>query len=88
MKKEMFRVIDMRATGQNIWRIMDEQGKNVRELQYFFGFESPNAIYKWLHGDSLPSLDNLYALAGFFRTTIDEILVPREKETTLQIMDR
>ena len=39
------------------------------------GFESAQAVYKWQRGDSLPTVDNLYALSVLFGTTVDEILV-------------
>ena len=31
-----------------------ERGLTVRELQSYFGFEEPRAIYKWQKGESLP----------------------------------
>lgn len=86
--KKAFRIIDMQATGQHICQIMEEQGTSVRKLQAFFGFDSPNAIYKWIHGESLPSLDNLYALAGYFRMTVDEILIPMEEKKKPYTIDR
>ncbi len=86
--KKAFRIIDMQATGQHIRQIMEEQGTSVRKLQAFFGFDSPNAIYKWIHGESLPTLDNLYALAGYFRMTVDEILIPMEEKKKPHTIDR
>ena len=34
-----------------------------REIQGAFGFENPQAIYKWIAGKSLPSLDNFIILS-------------------------
>ena len=42
----------------------------------FFGFEEPRAIYKWQKGESLPTVDNLYALGVLFEVPMDQILVP------------
>ena len=56
-----FPVIDPAATGANIVRLRLERGLSVRDIQSFFGFEEPQAIYKWQRGQSLPSVDNLYA---------------------------
>ena len=42
----------------------------------YFGFEEPQAIYKWQKGKSLPTVDNLYALAALLQVTVDDILVP------------
>ena len=69
-------VIDLPATGENILRMRESRGFSVRDLQQFFGFDAPQAIYKWQRGQTLPSVDNLFALAALFRVSIDEILVP------------
>ena len=73
---KMFPVIDMAATGANITRLRKDRGLTVRELQSWFGFEEPQAIYKWQQGKSLPSVDNLYALSTLLDVSIEEILVP------------
>ena len=67
--------IDMAATGRNIARMRQNAGLTVRDLQNFFGFATPQAIYKWQHGTAMPSLDNLVALAMIFGVTMDDIIV-------------
>ena len=59
--------IDMVATGRNIMRLREAAGLTVRDLQDIFGFATPQAIYKWQKGKSLPSVDNLYALGALRR---------------------
>ena len=51
---KMFPVIDPVATGKNIVRLRKSRGLTVRDLQLWFGFEEPQAIYKWQKGKSLP----------------------------------
>ena len=68
-------VIDMTATGINIKRLRDTAGLTVRDLQDIFGFNTPQAIYKWQRGTALPTVDNLAVLAALFRVKIDDILV-------------
>ena len=68
--------IDPAATGRNITRLRRERGLSVKQLQAFFGFEDPQAIYKWQWGKSLPSVDNLYALSMLLNVPMNEILVP------------
>lgn len=75
MNQVQYPTIDSVATGENILRLRQERGLTVRDLQIFFGFEEPQAIYKWQCGKSLPSLDNLYALGVLLDVTMDEILV-------------
>ena len=71
-----FPVIDMAATGSNIKRLRLEKGLSVRQLQSYFGFDEPQAIYKWQRGESLPSVDNLYALGTLLGVPMEQILVP------------
>ena len=67
--------IDMAATGSNIVRMRRQTGMSVQDLQQVFGFSTPQAIYRWQWGDSLPTVDNLVVLASVFGTTIDSIIV-------------
>lgn len=67
--------INMKATGENIVQLMNKAGITVRMLQRFFNFENPNAIYKWRHGVSLPTVDNLVALAFILHVRMDDIVV-------------
>ena len=83
MKVNHFPVIDLAATGKNIIRLRTERGLTVRDLQAYFGFEEPQAIYKWQQGKSLPSVDNLYALGALLGVTMDEILVSRAPKLNL-----
>ena len=67
-------VIDLKHTGQRIGQLMEQHKITVRELQNKFGFATPQAIYKWLHGTCLPTVDNLLILASIFQVRMDEIL--------------
>ena len=68
-------VIDMTATGLNITRLRVNAGITVRDLQDIFGFNTPQAIYKWQRGTTLPTVDNLVVLAAVFGVRIDDIIV-------------
>ena len=80
-KKNTIPVIDMRATGHRISVLREQKHMSVKELQALLGFEGPQAIYKWQRGASLPSIDNLVALAIILDTTIDSILVVEDMNT-------
>jgi len=67
--------IDMVRTGQNINRLRKQAGVSVKDLQDVFGFATPQAIYKWQHGNALPTIDNLVVLASVLGVRIDDILV-------------
>lgn len=70
--------IDMAATGLNIKNLKNRAGLTVTDMMDVLGFTNPNAIYKWMRGDSLPTIDNLVILADMFGVTIDEILIVRK----------
>jgi hypothetical protein len=63
------------ATGQNIDKLRISAGMSVRDMQTEFGFSTPQAIYKWIHGTTMPTVDNLVILAAMFEVTIDDIVV-------------
>ena len=70
-----FTTIDLMRTGANIVRLRKAAGLTVHDLQMVFGFNSPQAIYKWQNGASLPTVDNLIVLAALLHVRIDDILV-------------
>ena len=72
----VFPVIDMVETGRNINILREQAGLTVADLQEYFGFDQPQAIYRWQRGETLPSVDNLYALSTILGTPIKGILVP------------
>ena len=75
MSNVAFPVIDPIATGKNILSLRKERGLTVRNLQEFFGFEEPQAIYRWQYGKTLSSVDNLYALSAILDVPMERILV-------------
>ena len=70
-----FPTIDLAMTGANIVNLRKAAGLTVRDLQAAFGFNSPQAIYKWQNGTTLPTVDNLIGLAVMLHVRIDDILV-------------
>ena len=78
-----FPTIDMKRTGRAIEQARKARGLSVRELQEYFGFEYPQAIYKWQWGETLPSVDNLFALARLLRVPMEDLLVEKDREVPL-----
>lgn len=70
-----FPAIDPVKTGDNIAKLRKAAGLSVHDVQATFGFNSPQAIYKWQNGTALPSVDNLVCLAALLRVRMDDILV-------------
>lgn len=66
--------IDPVATGKRIQELRKEQGLRVTDISDYMGFLDPQAVYKWLRGESLPTLRNMYQLSQLLGTTIDDII--------------
>ena len=75
-----FPLIDVRATGRNIDRLLTDKQISVRTLQTYFGFDTPRAIYKWLRGEHLPSVDHLFALSRLLQIPLQDILVELQQD--------
>ena len=76
-KNMEFPFIDTVATGRNIDRMRIAAGMSVKDMQMIFGFSTPQAIYKWIHGTAMPTIDNMVISAAGFDVTLDEIVVVR-----------
>lgn len=66
--------INLPMTGAKIDLLRKKANLSVKEIQEEFGFSTPQAVYHWIHGRSLPSIDNLIVLAKIFDVTIEDIL--------------
>lgn len=74
-------VVYIKATGEKIRQLMLSRSLCVRDLQAVFGFEYPQAVYAWLGGKSLPSVDNLLVLSKLFDLPMDEIVQRKDFES-------
>ncbi len=84
MKKHIpFPSIDPVATGRNIQRLRAQNNLSVADVQQFFGFDSPQAIYLWQQGKSIPTTDHLLALSHLFCVTMNDILVTRQPQAAV-----
>ena len=76
-KKFVYPVIDMHATGTHIKALMDTREVTVQDVQDAMGLASPQAVYRWLCGSNLPSVDNLYALSRFLDVPMNNVIVEK-----------
>jgi transcriptional regulator with XRE-family HTH domain len=70
-----FPYIDMTATGANLKSLLKKNGYTPASLQKTLGLGTVQAVYKWMQGVTLPSTDNLMALAWLFNVRIEDLLV-------------
>ena len=73
--KPIYLSIQQQETGENIRRLLKSNGYTVKDIQEVMGFENPQAVYKWLSGKSLPSLENLLILSKLLNISFENILV-------------
>ena len=57
-----------------------DPGITVAQLQDWLEIDSPQAVYKWLHGVNLPSVTHLHGLSQILGVTIEEILAVEEEK--------
>ena len=67
--------IKQEETGKRIKQLLQDHGYKVKDIQGAMRFETPQVVYKWLSGKSLPSLDNFVILSRLLNTSIEDILV-------------
>ena len=67
--------INLEATCKRLDDIRKEKGLTVRDIQHYFGFSTPQAVYKWMSGQALPCLDNLVILADLYRCKVDDMII-------------
>ena len=67
--------VDMVKTGEMITELRRKNNMTVTDLQKLFGFNTPQAIYKWMRGETMPTVDNLVILADAFHVSISDIVI-------------
>ena len=73
----VYPVIDMRATGTHIKELMDTREVTVQDVQKAMGLAAPQAVYRWLKGSNMPSVDNLYALSCYLNVQMDDVIIEK-----------
>jgi transcriptional regulator with XRE-family HTH domain len=68
-------VINMEQTGKQIAELRKNANLTVNDIKEALALTTVNAVYKWQRGQTLPTLDNLVALAALFDCTINDIVI-------------
>lgn len=63
--------IDKVKTGQQIRLLMEKHGLTVKDVKNALSLGCVQSVYHWLDGQSLPTLDNLYALSDLLKVPMD-----------------
>lgn len=71
-------IIDMESTGKTIKRLRKERGLSACDIYKPLGITN-QALWRWETGTSLPTIDNLVALASVLNVKVDDILQIEER---------
>lgn len=67
--------LDLVATGNNIKKLIKDRNLKISDVQFKFGFNTPQSIYCWMRGEKMPSIDNLVILADILNCKLDDIII-------------
>ena len=73
----VYPVIDLSATGMHLKELMNARKLSVQDVQEAMGLASPQAVYRWLRGSNMPSVDNLFALSRYLNVRMDDVIVEK-----------
>lgn len=79
MKKNCI-TLDMELSGKKLYDAIKNSGYSVKELQEMLYLSCPHPIYRWMHGYTLPSIDNLYRLSCILGMPMEDLLAVRNVE--------
>ena len=60
---------------ENEMPTIDAAGKTVKDIQNACGFTTGNAVYKWINGACMPTIDNMVIIADMCGVTVNDIIV-------------
>lgn len=63
-----------------------DRNVSARELKDYLHLASVQAVYLWLSGKRLPSLDNLYAISSYLEVSIDVLLGSENADRMSEIL--
>lgn len=75
MQSTTIPTVDIKGTGARIDKLRKNAGLSVKDIQSILGLGSSQAVYKWLAGRCLPTIDNLVILSAVLNVKIDDIIV-------------
>ena len=78
--------LDMIQTGKKIHYIFIKNGCTVKDIQCFLNLACPQSIYRWIKGQTLPSIDNLYKMSEIFQIHMEDMLVAKHCDRDLNLL--
>lgn len=72
---DIYANIDMEQSGQKIKQMIQKSGYSVKEIQNYLHLSCPQPVYRWFHGQVLPTVDHLFMLSRLLGVHMEEFLV-------------
>ena len=83
---QIFLNIDCVASGKKLKSLVHLSQYKTKDIVEITGV-SPQAVYKWYRGESLPSLENYLILSNLLHVSVNELLVYQELVALLFIQN-
>ncbi len=77
---DVYANIDMEKSGQKIKQMIQKAGYSVKEVQHYLQLSCPQPVYRWFHGQVLPTVDHLLMLSRLLGVHMEEFLVVKENK--------
>lgn len=58
----------------------------MKDIQCFLNLACPQSIYRWIKGQTLPSIDNLYKMAEIFQIHMEDMLVAKNIDRDISLI--
>ena len=84
----MYPRVDKIETGKRIRSLMKVRGLKPTVVQDKLSLFCVLTVYKWMPGESIPSIDILYSLCALLRVNMDSLLVGNKEQIVLENMNR
>lgn len=78
----MKKLIDVKKTGFRIKTLCEEKNITPSLLQDVLKLRSPQAVYKWFRGETLPSVEHLFVLAELTGQPVEGLVVLKNHAMT------
>lgn len=70
-----FPIIDLKATGKKMKALCKQAGYTPVKLKRILKLGCVQTVYKWFHGENVPSIENFYALSLLLGVKMEDLLV-------------
>lgn len=75
MQRESYPNIDTEKTGLLLKHKIQKEGYTVKDIQKKLLLSCPQPVYRWYHGQVLPSVNHLYVLSRLLDVHMEDLLV-------------